>query len=173
MNANSWAVVAEDFAPWNVNGFGLRTDHHGDSASTATPITTAASTSPGLISTRGDRDTFVFSTTGGAVSFTATPAPTGPNLDIELTIRDASGSVVATTLNATLSSTLAAGTYTVEVDGRCIGQPATSPPTGYTDDGSLGQYSLDASIDGPGPEDNDPPAAPTGLRQPPMVQRSI
>jgi hypothetical protein len=152
----------------NGNNFGLKSDDHGDTQADATAITEPSITLGGVISTRQDRDVFAFSTIGGSATFTATAAAVGANLDIELTIKNSIGEVVATnnptsTLDASIEVVLTGGDYTVEVDGQGVGSPTSGTPTGYTDYGSIGQYSLEASIEGLGQADVTPPAAPTGL----------
>jgi hypothetical protein len=153
----------------NGNNFGLKSDDHGDAQADATAITQVSSRFDGIIETRQDLDVFSFTTaTTGVASFTASVAAIGPNLDIEISLKDSSGSVVASAnttaaLDASISTTIAPGAYTVEIDGRGVGSPSNSTPTGYTDYGSIGQYSLEASIEGLGQADVTPPAAPTGL----------
>jgi PKD repeat protein len=147
--------LQDDFAIAAANSIPLRTDDFG---STAAP--TALGASPvslsGVIHTRTDQDAFVFSTSGGTVSFSAAQAPSGADLDIRLDLLDASGAVVAfndpavamvdgstaTGLGATISATVAAGAYRIVVDGVGFGDPLS---TGYSDYGSLGAYSLTGS----------------------------
>jgi hypothetical protein len=152
----------------NGNGFGLKADDHGTDLASSTPLIGSTPSTAGIISTRTDVDAFSFSTTGGPVSFAAQPASIGPNLDIGLTIRNNVGSVVASSnppdaLNASVSTSLTAGSYTVEIDGVGVGSPGNNPPSGYTDYASLGQYSLTGTIDDALPPDATPPATPTGL----------
>ena len=152
----------------NGNGFGLRADDHGDTLAAATALVGDNPSASGIIGSRADVDVFSFSTSGGDVSFAAGNAPVGPNLDIELTLRDSSGSVVARDniadgLDASVAATVDAGTYSIEVDGVGVGSPGSNPPSGYTDYGSLGQYTLIGTIAGTTPPDTEAPAAPTGL----------
>ncbi len=155
----------------NGNGFGLRADDVGDTAGTATALVGSNPVVEGLISTRTDVDVFSFSTSGGEVSFTATPAAESANLDIELTLRDSQGQIVAVAnptgeLSASLTTTVSAGAYLVELDGVGVGNPFTDPLSGYTDYGSLGQYTLRGIIVNdttPPPPDTDAPAVPAGL----------
>ena len=155
----------------NGNNFGLRADDHGDTAADATPLTTQQVDETGIISTRTDVDVFSFTTSGGGVSFIADVAGTGPNLDVELTLRDAAGAVIASdnfsdALEASFDAQVSAGTFTVSIDGVGVGNPAINPPSGYTDYGSLGQYHLLGYIGGigePPPPDTEAPAAPTVL----------
>lgn len=135
----------------NGNNFGLRADDHGQTASSATVLETGSTDLTGLIGSRDDRDTFAFSTSGGVVDFVAGPAAIGPNLDISLTLRDGAGTVVATsnpaaTLDASLSTPLPAGDYTIEIDGVGAGNPSSATPSGYSDYGSIGTYSFSARI---------------------------
>lgn len=73
----------------------LRADDHGGTTETATPIV-AGATAKGIIESETDEDAFTF-TAAGAVTFTAEPEfAVGSNLDIELTVLDENGNVVAT-----------------------------------------------------------------------------
>ena len=88
----SGAVNTEnDFAVMAQLGLPTRNDDHSDSTAGATPLGASGS---GIITTDADVDVFSINAPGGALSFTATPAPTGPNLDIKLELLDGSGSVV-------------------------------------------------------------------------------
>jgi PKD repeat protein len=135
---------------------GYRADQHGDSIVNATPLTGTAPTATGIIETRADADLFGFTTGAGSVSFTATPAAPSPNLDIQLALYDGLGNLVTsanpTTLNASLTATLAQGTYYLAVDGDGTGDPLTA----YNDYSSLGQFSLSGSIV---PVNGQPPVA--------------
>ncbi|WP_254512688.1 choice-of-anchor D domain-containing protein [Anatilimnocola floriformis] len=118
------------------NGFGYKTDDFGSSQATASALaaTNGNVNFAGLISTNTDQDWFSFSTDGGAFNLTANVATVGANLDSVLELRNASGTVIVTanptnTFNATISTTLASGTYFVVV--RSSG--------GY---GDVGQYTL-------------------------------
>ncbi|MBP6995538.1 MAG: hypothetical protein KBB39_05280 [Phycicoccus sp.] len=170
-SAGNYGNGADDLAVLgsltNGNGFGWRADDVGDTSGTATALTGTSPTFAGMIGNRADVDTFSFTTGSGAVSLTVSPLaiPMG-NLDASMTLRDSANAVVAVvddpiTHAATWSGTLAAGAYTVTIDGAGAGNPATSPPIGYTDYASIGQYTLTASLVTPG--DVTPPAAPSGL----------
>jgi PKD domain len=133
-------------------------DDYGDNPATARSLgagpTIAAA---GVISTSADADVFSFTTSGGAVSLTATPDQPGANLDIRLDILTANGSLVASAdaptsmlsgqtargLDAALQADLIAGTYFVRIDGAGTGSFASG---GYTDQGSLGHYTLLGTI---------------------------
>jgi hypothetical protein len=132
------------------NGFGYRGDQQpGTPAGAPALVVSGTSVSgSGIIETGSDADTFAFTTTGGAVSLTALGDATSQNLDVLAEILDAAGNVLAasnpdTLTDATVSASLAAGTYFVRVSGVGRGDPLAS---GYTDYGSLGQYSISGTV---------------------------
>ena len=133
------------------NGFGYRADDVGDSAAAAAAVTALSETEVeafGLIETSSDVDVFSFSTGAGAVSLDVLPFEVGPNLDILAELYDASGALVAASnpadlLSATVDATLAAGEYFLHVSGTGKGDPLG---TGYTDYGSLGQYTIGGTV---------------------------
>ena len=123
----------------NGNGFGLKPDDHGNDLASATPLLGVSPTVTGIVGSRADVDVFSFSAGAGTISFGAVPAATSPNLDIELTLRNDAGEVVAvanpaSALTASLSVTVpTAGTYSVEIDGVGVGTPGANPSSGYSD----------------------------------------
>lgn len=143
-----------------------RADDCGNTNATATPLKIVAgkvtSTTPindptnsnkankGIIHSRGDVDVFSFKTIGGKVTLNAFPLretteTRGGNMDIKMTIRNASNNVVANinpalNTHASFTGNLAAGTYYVAIDG--MGS-AYSP---YSDYGTLGQYFINGTI---------------------------
>ena len=135
------------------NGFGYKTDDHGNTPATASALSIVGTTvsGSGLISTRTDSDYFQFTTGAGTVTLNVNPAAVGANLDIEASLYNSNGALVTSsnplqTLNASLSANLAAGQYYLKIDGVGAGNPTTNPPTGYTDYASLGQYEISGSI---------------------------
>lgn len=132
------------------NGFTYRVDLQPGTPAGA-PALTVSGTSvsgSGIIETGSDADTFAFTTNGGTVSLTALGDPTSQNLDMLAEILDAAGNVLAasnpdTLTDATVSASLAAGSYFVRVSGVGRGDPLTD---GYTDYGSLGQYSISGTV---------------------------
>ena len=159
--------VAVLSSPGEGTGLGLRPDDHGGPAD-PTPLNGASPRVDGLIGTRSDTDAFAFTTTGGTVLLAITGVAIGTNLDAGLTLLDADGEVVATDdpideLSAEIDIEVAAGAYTVVVDGVGVGLPFVDPPTGYSDKASLGRYVLTGTIAGAPPADLDPPATPQGL----------
>ncbi len=140
------AVVAAAGAP-------LRADEAPDTIAAGV---TAPPSLPAYISSPSDRDVYGLGPCTGSVTVTGVPAPSSPNLDIELALLDSGGQVVATAdppsamvdqdaasgLGATLTRTnLAAGDYYVRVDG--VGNGTGS--LGYTDYASVGSYQLTVS----------------------------
>ncbi|HBL44740.1 MAG TPA: hypothetical protein DDZ90_15240, partial [Planctomycetaceae bacterium] len=121
------------------NGFGYRLDDHGNSTGTASNVTGGMAS--GIVERNTDVDYFQFTTTGGNV--TIDPFFESPNLDILAILYDSSGAQIQTSnptgaLNASFTG-LAAGTYFVSIEG--TGEGSVSG-TGYSDYGSLGQYTV-------------------------------
>ena len=150
-----------------------RTDDHGNTPGTATPLTvtggnTISSTTPetdpananpankGVIERNTDVDVFSFYTGAGSVQLYANPwiqpANTrGGNLDILLDLYNEAGTLVASNNSATLthasiSTSLSQGYYYLHVRNTGTGTPLVSPPSGYTAYGSIGQYFISGTI---------------------------
>ncbi len=132
-----------------------RADDHSGFATLATPLTLGSGGSvsnSGVIEGADDIDTFIFTTTaGGSLTLNFDPAQSSPNLDIEAKLYNSAGGLVATAspanqMNAVLTATLVAGTYTVTVDGVGNGTWATQ---GYDDYASIGQYSISGTVPTP------------------------
>ncbi len=139
----------DDYVRMQNTGLPLRTDDHANSATGATsmPSSTAGGVTTfsgsGVIERPTDTDFFSFTAGSGSVTVNVSPAPRGPKLDIQATLRNSAGTILASSnptesLPAALTfSVTTAGTYYVSVDGIGKGDPLT---TGYTDYGSVGQY---------------------------------
>lgn len=134
------------------NGLGYRTDDYGNTRTAAASLSISGSGSAfvsGVIESNSDADFFSFTTSGGALSLNVNPVDKHPNLDILTTLYDNAGNVVATSnpdgLSATMTATLAAGTYYISVTATGYGDPAT---TGYTSYGSIGYYAITGAIAG-------------------------
>lgn len=132
---------------------GFRSDDHADSTAVATPLSGIAFSASGIIGSAADQDVFSFTSNGGAFSLRVQPAPNSPNLDLQAEVLDSLGGVVAMSnpaleLGAVVDVPVAAGSYHLRVSGVGFG----TPDTGYSDYGSLGQYTvrrvLPASIGG-------------------------
>lgn len=134
-------------------GVGYRTDDYGGTIATASSLgasTTGAVNKSGVIERTGDLDFFSFTTGGGALSLSIATPTRQPDLDILATLYNSSGTVVATGnpsgLPATLSATLAAGTYYLSITGTGYLDPAT---TGYSNYASLGSYQITGTVPTP------------------------
>lgn len=144
-----------------------RSDDHGDSLNTATPLsitagtnvvstkpdTDAANTNPankGVLESNTDVDVFTFATGPGRISLTINPwimsANTrGGNLDVLLDLYDESNTLVLTTnasnqTYAAIQLVLPEGRYYLFVRNTGAGDPLNSTPSGYTPYASIGQY---------------------------------
>jgi hypothetical protein len=141
----------DEVAVMQTFGLPLRADDHGDrtSSSTALKSTTVAGQAvqagQGVIERPDDLDMFSFSAVAGTVVVAVAPAAREANLDLVVTLRNRTGTVMATAnpteqLGAALSAVLpAAGTYYVTVQGTGRGDPLVD---GYSNYGSRGQYSV-------------------------------
>ena len=123
------------------NGFGYRPDDYGNTLVAATPV--SGTVVKGFVERNTDVDVFQFASLG-TIMATVSPAAYGANLDILAEILDASGAIVATSnpigaLNASFNITVSAGSYYLRVQGAGEGDPLG---TGYTNYGSLGQYTV-------------------------------
>lgn len=144
----------DDLATITSNGLPFRADDRGNAFNAATPINTpspgGAISLGGIISTRTDQDVFRVLLVNGAYNLTATPAERGPNLDIRMDLLDSSGTVIATSnpidsLSASLSGVITTpGFYYIRIDG--VGRAATAGNPGYSDYGSLGQYTITGTL---------------------------
>ena len=151
----------DDLAIMTGYAFTYRPDDHGNTAATATPLVVTNNTSVsggGVIERTADRDCFSFVTGTGTITLNVTGAARSQNLDVKAELYDSGGAPVAvsnpaTSLNASLSYSAAAGTYTLVVDGAGNGDLTT----GYSDYGSLGEYTISGTIVNPGVAQ--PPAA--------------
>ncbi|MDY7012088.1 MAG: hypothetical protein SVX43_00585 [Cyanobacteriota bacterium] len=130
------------------NGFGYRADDHSDTLNNASTLLMNgdAVETYGIIERNTDYDWFSFTTTGN-IDLDINAFDLGPNLDILAQLYDSSGQLVQSSnptnsLSAGFSTSLNAGQYFLSVTGTGQGLPAT----GYSDYGSLGQYSITGTI---------------------------
>jgi len=140
-----------------LNGFGYRPDDYGstfDNASaidptTGIPITGTTQVSfsgTGVIEQTNDVDVFVFSTQD-VLKATIKPAVVSPNLDIQVEIWNSTGGLVyrgnpVDALDASVDLTVGAGVYFLSVQG--VGK--SDVYGGYSDYGSLGQYTFELTV---------------------------
>jgi hypothetical protein len=135
-------------------GFTVRPDDHGNTAASATPLVVTTSTSVsggGIIERPTDQDHFSFLTGAGTITLNVIGAVRSANLDIKAELYDSLGGLMASanspsSLNASISLSVAAGRYTLVIDGVGNGDLVT----GYSDYGSLGEYSISGTIINPG-----------------------
>ena len=135
------------------NGFGFRVDDHGSTTGTAASIDiTLAAMGSGIIEENTDVDFFSFTlATDGTVNLAVNPDSLAGNLDVLAHIHDASGTILHTAnpidqTYAWFDVFLVAGDYYLSVEGTGEGDPALPNPTGYTDYGSLGFYTIDDAV---------------------------
>ncbi len=153
------AIIADKIA--------YRSDDHGDTAGTATPLvvadgTNVASTTPendpsnsvpanrGVLERDTDMDVFSFPTGNGLINLTVNPWVTpsgtrGGNLDVLLELRDATGALLLTSdppdgTGANIQANLPEGRYFLFVRNTGVGDPFSPTPNGYTAYASSGQY---------------------------------
>lgn len=134
---------------------GYRTDDHSNTTTGATALTRSGTSlaGGGIIERTTDQDYFSFSTGGGSVGLSISTVSRYGNLDIVARLFNSSGTQVGSfdtsgggNLNVSFTTTLAAGTYYVQVDGTGSGNPATD---GYSDYGSLGTFSISGTAPAP------------------------
>ncbi|ABW27804.1 zinc-dependent metalloprotease family protein [Acaryochloris marina] len=155
------------------NGFGYRSDDHGNSQGNASALSlnnAGQMSAFGTIERNTDVDYFSFTIGTGDVSFTITPTSKafvgngsggyateyldaqGANLDIWAGLYNSNGTLLASSnpsnlLTASLDLSLTAGTYFIRIDGVGKDNPLVSGSQGYSDYGSLGQYSILGSVE--------------------------
>ena len=140
------------------NGFGYVEDDHAATDAEASLLAAEDASGPravdvsGVISETDDQDWFTFEIVEGEVDLTFTPSGVGTNLDLGAEIFDEAGELVASInpadkVGGSFTGTLAAGVYTLRLDG--VGKEATGggdDEQGYSDYGSLGQYEVTGTI---------------------------
>ncbi|WP_052807958.1 PKD domain-containing protein [Methyloterricola oryzae] len=143
----------DDFAIIQSHGAVVQPDEAGDSTATAAPLGSGSAgtfqvSKAGTIQRQTDVDYYVFATAGGQFSLAVAPAVSGANLDLGIALYASNGALIAsanpaTTLDASLAASLAAGTYYLRIDG--TGKSASGSDYGYSDYGSLGRYKITGS----------------------------
>jgi len=141
----------DDFAVMQSYGLPLRADDYGNSIYTATAFPGTGSSVDGVIEQASDVDVFSIAAGAGTLTASVSPASRSPDADLELTLMDGSGSILATgnplnQLDASVTFTLpATGTYYLAVRGTGQDDPAS---TGYSSYGSVGNFRLTADYTG-------------------------
>ncbi|MBD2447246.1 hypothetical protein H6G76_08715 [Nostoc sp. FACHB-152] len=133
------------------NGFSYRADDAGNTIATAKALTNSGTTlsGSGIIERNTDIDYYSFFTAASSITITVNPFTRGPNLDIWAGLYNSGGTLVASSnpadlLCASITTSVAPGTYYLAIDGVGNGDPLS---TGYTDYGSLGQYFIEIISD--------------------------
>lgn len=158
------------------NGFGYRADDHGDASGDATALNMQEGQAggSGIIERNTDVDVFSFTTTGGSLDLTFSPSARGANLDILAELYDASNNLIVSAnpenlLSAEMDVSLAAGQYFLHISGTGKGDPLSG---GYSDYGSLGQYTISGTIEGAADAAIPPPASSSSPWSMPSVASS-
>ncbi len=166
----------------STNGFGYKTDDHGNGTSSATQIVSdasgnvSASSNGGLIERASDKDVFSFSTSGGNIEFAIDTHIHYPSLNIKARLLNSSGQEVASSdpssnLSASINTNVESGTYYIEVDG--VGDGA-NPSVGYSDYGSIGNFTISGKYPkGGGGDDTQAPSNPSGLTASNIAQTTL
>lgn len=147
--------VENDYTVIQSNGLSFRTDDHGNSTAAATYLPAGTQFSvDGILETNTDADVFAFTTGAGAISVSISPVKYGPNVDLLVELRDASGTLLSSgnpvdTLGVTLAPTVSAGTYFLTVRG--TGKSANGTDYGYSNYGSIGFYFVRGTVVSTGP----------------------
>ncbi len=132
-------------------GLAYRADDVGGTIGTAGSLTVVGATAlgSGIIEQGTDVDMFSFTTGAGTVTLQVDPAPFGPNLDVSIELYNGGGTLLAANepaaaLNASISTSLAAGQYYLAV--KSVGT--------Y---GRIGQYTVTGTVVSTGGADVTPP----------------
>ncbi|MFH7241963.1 MAG: CARDB domain-containing protein [Spirulina sp.] len=133
------------------NGFGYRKDDYSDLRTTASRLFFSGSNvqTYGIIEQNTDVDWFKFYSSTGKIALNVTPFSRGANLDVLVKLYNSLGQLIQTVnpidnISAALNVALAAGDYYISVEG--TGKAASGSDYGYTQYGSLGQYSITGTI---------------------------
>lgn len=159
---NDMAIIAS-----STNGFGFRADDYANTRSSATQLTVSTSgaiSRSGIIGQMDDADWFSFTTGAGSISLTADVPNPYNNLDARIDLYDGSGTLLATgnpttSFDATVTATVAAGTYYVSITSTGASSAATSTNYGF----NVGQYTLTGSVVYVDSQSTTTPSAPTSL----------
>jgi PKD repeat protein len=142
----------DDVSVIQTNGALLKTDDVGSTLASAVPLGGNANGGlvtvgqKGVIETNADIDYFSFTSGAGPLQIAINPDTRSPNLDLSVQLLDSIGLTIASSnpadsLNASINANVSGGNYYLKVDGTGKGNLTT----GYSDYGSLGQYSLSGS----------------------------
>ncbi len=125
-----------------------RADKAGNYISAAVDLAGTTFNVSDIIEKRADVDFYHINAGPGSLNFAVTGATPEANLAAKLSLYDGSGKLLLTAspdanFGATLSDTVVQGTYYVAVEGASVGSVSK---TGFSDYGSLGQYTLTGDV---------------------------
>lgn len=147
-NANN---TEDDLAIIQSYGLAYRVDDHGDTTAAATILLAGTQLSAsGNIERNTDLDVFRFNSGTGTATISIGVNSVGPDLDVLAELLDANGAVIASNnsadlLAASFSQSLTAGIYYLRIRGTGKGDLTT----GYSNYGSLGQYTVTGTVANP------------------------
>ncbi|HWA84732.1 MAG TPA: putative Ig domain-containing protein, partial [Opitutus sp.] len=152
-------------------------------ASAGATLTTAAAaavsdtgiSTAGVLTSSSDVNVYSFRTSASTISlavatYRAASGTNGGDADVKLELLNSDGSVVASSdpassTDASLSYKAKAGTYYARITPAGTGSPLNARPTGYTNYGSIGQYTLTGTIGASAPAITSATSATTGGAQ--------
>lgn len=139
----------DDYVVIQSNTLPLRADDHGNSQNTTLSSLTSSVPVTGIIETPTDVDVFTFWADAGTANITLSPAARSGNLDSQIRLLNSTGAEIAIdNSNDKLGASFlnynlpVSGAYAIEVRG--VGKGDLT--TGYSNYGSLGNYTLNASF---------------------------
>lgn len=140
--------LQDDVAVISAAGTPLRADDYSSTTASAAPLSgdPGAVLQTGIIERNADLDVFTFFTDGGNVQFNVDSGSIAPDLDLSVKLIDSAGNAIASanpadSLSASLTASLSAGQYFLQIEGVGYGDLTT----GYSDYASLGQYQITGS----------------------------
>lgn len=153
---------------------GYQVDTAGDNIAEAAVLGITGGTAvsqSGIIEKTEDVDYYVFTSGAGSINFSFNANPDEPNLDIQARLLDSGGNVISTNnpesdIDASISATVSAGAYYLAVEGVGKGDVLG---TGYSDYGSLGQYTITGTVIDSGGLTPPPVAVLSGITDPALL----
>lgn len=143
LNANN---TEDDLAIIPTFGAPYRADDAGNTTQAAVEVQGLQPVIKGVIASAGDIDVYKFFTGSGNITLDFAPGAVSPDADLQLSLYDGSGNLLTVTnpagLPAKITRSVAGGNFFVAVEGVGTG----NPNTGYSDYGSIGQYTFSAQL---------------------------
>jgi hypothetical protein len=138
-----------------VNGVSYSPDDTGSTITASNrnlnaPRTTTLTTTYGVIEQNTDSDYYRIYAGAGTLTVTVDPLTIGPNLDVQLQLYNAAGTLIASanpaaTISATISTNItASGSYYLRVFNAGLAAAPGNP--GYTTYGSIGSYRINGTV---------------------------